>query len=214
MRNHRNQGVPRHQSLQERVKAGKGNKAETSGKVEKTATEKKVRVGACKPGRKSGCPIKGRGKPSGHVVCAEVDRTLEALGVDTKNASLCTKAAIMKGHIKITGELGDLEQEVNQHHGECGHMMVATLGDLLNQLRTAATMLLSPARFFIYHHLFARFKCWDLTGHWTTTMYLCNPKNVGVLMGAFNATTSSLIHFSFEVSFRRSATMGALMSQG
>ena len=45
----------------------KGNKAKTSGKVKKTVTQKKVCVEACKPGKKSGCPIKGQGKPSGHV---------------------------------------------------------------------------------------------------------------------------------------------------
>jgi len=121
---------------------GKGNKAETSGKGKKTgttekgkktATTKKVCVGTCKPGKKSGCPIKGRGKPSGHVGCTDVDRMLEALGVNPKTASLCTKAAIMKGHIKITGEAGDLEQSVFEQEGECGHMIIATLGDLLNQ---------------------------------------------------------------------------------
>ena len=39
----------------------------------------------------------------------------------------------MKGHIKITGEPGDLEQEVSEHQGECDHMVFATLSDLLNQ---------------------------------------------------------------------------------
>lgn len=123
------------------VTSGKGEtaknpgKAETSGKGKKTTTPKKdqVCVGTCKPGKNSGCPIKGRGKPSGHVGCTEVDRMLEALGVNPKQASLCTKAAIMKGHIKITGEAGDLEQEVVEEEGECGHTIIATLGDLLKQ---------------------------------------------------------------------------------
>ena len=109
----------------------KGKKAETPGK--KTGPSKKVCVETCKPGKKSGCPIKGRGKPSGHVGCAEVDRMLEGLGVNPKTASLCTKAAIMKGHIKITGEAGDLEQSVVEQEGECGHTIIATLGDLLKQ---------------------------------------------------------------------------------
>jgi len=109
----------------------KGKKAETPGK--KTGPVKKVCVETCKPGKKSGCPIKGRGKPSGHVGCAEVDRMLEGLGVNPKTASLCTKAAIMKGHIKITGEAGDLEQSVVEQEGECGHTIIATLGDLLKQ---------------------------------------------------------------------------------
>ena len=108
----------------------------TTGTVKKGmkgATPKKVCVKTCKAGKKSGCPIKGRGKPSGHVGCAEIDRMLEALGVNPNNASLCTKAAIMKGHIKITGEAGDLDQAIVEQEGECGHMIIATLGDLLNQ---------------------------------------------------------------------------------
>jgi len=127
----------------------KGNKAETSVKGKKIATVNKGNnkatskkegkqsgqgcVGTCKAGKNSACPIKGRGKPSGHVGCTEVDRMLEAMGVNPKNASLCTKAAIMKGHIKITGEAGDLEQAVVEEEGECGHMIIATLGDLLKQ---------------------------------------------------------------------------------
>jgi len=58
---------------------------------------------------------------------------LEALGVNPKNASFCTKAAIMNGYIKITGVEGDLEQAVVEEEGECGHMIIATLGDLLKQ---------------------------------------------------------------------------------
>jgi len=115
--------------------SGKGKKTGTMENGKKTTTLKKdqVCVGTCKPGKNSGCPIKGQGKPSGHVGCTEVDRMLEALGVDPKQASLCTKAAIMKGHIKITGEAGDLEQEVVEEEGECGHTIIATLGDLLKQ---------------------------------------------------------------------------------
>jgi len=92
-------------------------------------------VERCKPGKNSGCPIKarGRGKASNNVGCAEIDRMLKAMGVDPKYASLCTKAAIMRGHLKITGEVGDLEQVVHQEEGECGHMIKATLGDLLKQ---------------------------------------------------------------------------------
>ena len=39
----------------------------------------------------------------------------------------------VKGHIKITGEAGDLDQAIVEQEGECGHMIIATLGDLLNQ---------------------------------------------------------------------------------
>ena len=90
----------------------------------------------CKAGRNSGCPIKGKGrgkKANGNVGCADIDSMLEALGVDAKNASLCTKAGIMRGHIKLSGEEGDLEKVVHEDEGDCGHMIKATLGDLLKQ---------------------------------------------------------------------------------
>ena len=119
------------------------NKAETSGKREKTVkkgkktgkgtTPDQVCVGACKMGEKCGCLVQGRGKLDGHVGCTEVDRALEALGVNPKDANLCTKAAIMRGHIKITGQAGDLEQEIIKEKGECGHTIIATLGDLLKK---------------------------------------------------------------------------------
>ena len=101
-----------------------------------TKKEKPKCVESCKPGRNSGCPIKtkGRGKTSNNVGCADIDKMLEALGVDAKNASLCTKAAIMRGHIEITGEEGDLEKVVFKNKGFfCGHKVEATLGDLLKQ---------------------------------------------------------------------------------
>ena len=90
----------------------------------------------CKSGRNSGCPIKAKGrgkKANGNVGCADIDRMLEALGVDAKNASLCTKAGIMRGHIKLSGEEGDLEKVVHEDEGDCGHLIKATLGDLLKQ---------------------------------------------------------------------------------
>ena len=94
-------------------------------------------VDSCKPGKNSGCPIKikgkGCGKTSSQVGCADVDKMLEALGVNSKTASRCTKAAIMKGHIKITGGKGDLDQVVVEQEGECGHVIVAVLSDLLQQ---------------------------------------------------------------------------------
>ena len=98
--------------------------------------EKLKCVEGCNPGRNSGCPIKtkGRGKASSNVGCADIDRMLEAMGVDAKSASMCTKAAIMRGHIKISGEEGDLEQVVHKDTGFfCCHKVEATLGDLLKQ---------------------------------------------------------------------------------
>ena len=119
-------------------------------KAKTKGTSKKVKcVETCKAGRKSGCPNRGcKGREAGNLSCREVDRRLEALGVDAKNASLCVKAAIMKGFIKITGE--DME-ELNQvvlsepsgNNGlctwECGHPLNATLGDLLKQPDYAGT---------------------------------------------------------------------------
>ena len=91
-------------------------------------------VGTCEVGEECGGLVQGQGKPtSAHVGCTEVERALEALGVNPENANLCTKAAIMRGHIKITGQAGDLEQEVIKEKGECGHIIIATLGDLLKQ---------------------------------------------------------------------------------
>ena len=88
----------------------------------------------CKPGKRSGCTIRGRGKPTGNLSCAEVDRRLEALGVNATKASLCVKAAIQKGIIEITGvDKEELKQVVYTEAGDCGHDIDATLGDLLEQ---------------------------------------------------------------------------------
>ena len=116
--------------------AKNGTGAEVSKKKLAKKEKPKKCVESCKPGRNSGCPIKmkGRGKSSSNVGCADIDRMLEALGVDAKSASMCTKAAIMRGHIKISGEVGDLEQVVHKDTGFfCRHKVEATLGDLLKQ---------------------------------------------------------------------------------
>ena len=95
----------------------------------------KTCVETCKPGPRSGCTTRGKGKPAGNLSCAEVDRRLEALGVNAKKASLCVKAAIMKGLIEITGEdKEELNQVVHsEKHEFCGHIIDATLVDLLEQ---------------------------------------------------------------------------------
>ena len=95
----------------------------------------KTCVETCRPGPRSGCTTRGKGKPAGNLSCAEVDRRLEALGVNAKKASLCVKAAIMKGLIEITGEdKEELNQVVHsEKHEFCGHIIDATLGDLLEQ---------------------------------------------------------------------------------
>jgi len=132
----------------EKKTSRQNNKGGILGKKEKTASVKKgknseslrkgtksdqVCVGACKLGGKCGCLVQGQGKPSGHVGCTEVDRMLKSLRVNPKNVNLCVKAAIMRGHIEITGGAGDLEQMIIKEEGKCGHMIVATLGDLLRQ---------------------------------------------------------------------------------
>ena len=100
----------------------------------------------CQPGPRSGCTIRGKGKPVGNLSCTEVDRRLEALAVSAGwktpiAVSLCVKAAIMKGLIKITGkDKNELSQIV---HSEtwwgCGHHIDARLRDLLEQPDSAGT---------------------------------------------------------------------------
>ena len=102
----------------------------------------------CQPGPQSGCTIRGRGKPIDNLSCAEVDRRLEALAVSAEwktfipdNVSLCVKAAIMKGLIKVTGEdKNELSQIVHSDTWwNCGHHIDARLGDLLEQPDSAGT---------------------------------------------------------------------------
>jgi hypothetical protein len=114
--------------------------------TKKKAKAKKLKdmtcVETCQPGPRSGCTIRGKGKPAGNLSCAEVDRQLEALDVSTKYASLCLKSAIQKGLIKIKGENKeeDLAQVVHsEKHDSCGHTINATLGDLLMQPDYAGT---------------------------------------------------------------------------
>ena len=113
-----------------------GEAGETSGgplqKKSKLSQATKC-VETCKPGAKSGCPTRGRGKPASHLACSEVDRLLAAVGVKVGSASLCVKAAIQRGHIKVTGQEADLEQVVLSAEGECGHTIRASLGALLQQ---------------------------------------------------------------------------------
>jgi len=117
------------------VKAGEPlkKKARAGGSAKKA--KDKTCVETCKPGKRSGCTIRGRGKPAGNLSCAEVDRRIEALGVNAAKASLCVKAAIQKGLIEITGEdKEELNQVVHSEtHAFCGHDIDATLGDLLEQ---------------------------------------------------------------------------------
>ena len=90
---------------------------------------------SCRPGKKHGCANRSYGKPrhGNTKSCHKVERILAVLGVNPKNASRCIKAAIMKGHIDIKGEEGELDMVVHEEMGQCGHMIQAKLGDLLQQ---------------------------------------------------------------------------------
>ena len=54
--------------------------AKAKRKPAKKAAPKPTCVDTCRPGRRSGCTIQGKGRPKGNLSCAEVDRRLEALG--------------------------------------------------------------------------------------------------------------------------------------
>ena len=123
---------------------GSSNTKETPTKKVKAGgsakKEKDKCVETCQPGPKSGCTIRGRGKPAGNLSCAEVDRRLEALGVSADKASRCVKAAIQKGFIKITGkDKKELKQVVLSEKWVCDHVLKATLEDLLEQSDYAGT---------------------------------------------------------------------------
>jgi len=135
---HSPKGDRKHQeknSAEEEGKKAPTKKEKGGGKSQQGKHPVKKCVENCKAGRNSGCPFKarGRGKAGKNVGCADIDEMLEALGVDAKSASLCTKAAIMRGHIKLSGEEGDLEKVIHKDKGDCGHIIKATLGDLLKQ---------------------------------------------------------------------------------
>jgi hypothetical protein len=64
-----------------------------------------------------------------------VEARLRRLGRDPAAVSHCVKAAVMRGHVKLTGVEGDLEQEIACGGGElqCGHGPRVTLGSILGQ---------------------------------------------------------------------------------
>jgi len=89
----------------------------------------------CRKGPESGCPVKSKRMMVEHVSCVEIHDMLKKMGIrNPEKTSKCVKAAIMFGHIKITGVKEDLDQVILEGEGgECGHILTATLGDLLNQ---------------------------------------------------------------------------------
>jgi hypothetical protein len=64
-----------------------------------------------------------------------VEARLRLLGQDPAAVSHCIKAAVMRGHIKLAGVEGDLEQELACGGGalQCGHSPRVTLGAILGQ---------------------------------------------------------------------------------
>ena len=78
----------------------------------------KVCMEDCVKGAKSGCPIKMRRRKDGHLSCAEIHEMLISMGIeDPLQTSKCVRAAIMKGHIKITGNPEEMEMIICE--GEC-----------------------------------------------------------------------------------------------
>ena len=63
----------------------------------------------------------------------------DSSGDDDESKGNCVKAAIYKGFIEITGSPDDLKMVVYSEEGECGHIINATLGDLLKQPDYAGT---------------------------------------------------------------------------
>jgi len=72
----------------------------------------------------------------------EIHEKLKMMGVKhPKQANFCVNAAIAKGFIKITGDPEDMDMVVHEEEGRCGHMIKATLRDLLKQPDAAAGLL-------------------------------------------------------------------------
>ena len=70
----------------------------------------KICIEDCVKGARSGCTIKMRRRKEGHLSCVEVHEMLVSMGVkDPSQTSKCVRAAIMKGHIKITGNPEEME---------------------------------------------------------------------------------------------------------
>ena len=72
---------------------------------------------------------------------ADIHELLEKMGGDlySDNTGNCVRAAIQKGFIKITGRQSDLKKVIHSETGPCGHVIKATLADLLEQPDYAGT---------------------------------------------------------------------------
>eukprot|EP00092_Neocalanus_flemingeri_P030729 GFUD01033368.1.p1 GENE.GFUD01033368.1~~GFUD01033368.1.p1 ORF type:complete len:211 (-),score=74.51 GFUD01033368.1:160-792(-) len=87
----------------------------------------------CRPGEGTDCPNYKLEGNKGNVSCLVVEEMLRKMDVDPSKASLCVKAAIMRGHIKISGEKDELKMVVSKGELQCGHRADATLEQLLAQ---------------------------------------------------------------------------------
>lgn len=63
----------------------------------------------------------------------QVDQYVLNMGVEVEESSKCLRAAIYQGHVKVTGLSSDLGLVIHRDVGPCGHIIVATLGDLFLQ---------------------------------------------------------------------------------
>jgi len=116
-------------------KASNNTPANTAKTPKSKKSKAKVCMDDCVKGAKSGCPIKMRRRKDGHLSCAEINEMLISMGIeDPLQTSKCVRAAIMKGHIKITGNPEEMEMIICEGECEnCSLLMKAKLKDLLKQ---------------------------------------------------------------------------------
>ena len=121
------QGDQENEPISANLNTGKGKKGKEPAKPKKVAAPKQ------KPTKKKDATPAGPKKR--RTKFETVSDKLKALGVKkNKRHGNCARAAIYKGHIKLTGDKSDLDQVVfSGNLPECGHNCSATLRDLLEQ---------------------------------------------------------------------------------
>eukprot|EP00088_Acartia_fossae_P038725 TRINITY_DN40197_c0_g1_i8.p1 TRINITY_DN40197_c0_g1~~TRINITY_DN40197_c0_g1_i8.p1 ORF type:complete len:238 (-),score=44.82 TRINITY_DN40197_c0_g1_i8:430-1104(-) len=95
----------------------------------------KACVEDCKPGPKNDCWQRSGVRKEGYFSCVEVHALLKDMGIEEpEGTSRCIRAAIMRGHIKVTGKKEDLDMIIWKGQGICcDDEYRATLGQLLQQ---------------------------------------------------------------------------------
>ena len=97
-------------------------------KSEKTGAGSKRKSSTKTPEEEPTAPKKRKTK------LEKINSQLQSLGVEpNEDNGNCTRAAIYRGSIKLTGQLSDLDQVIISGTLDCGHNCNATLGDLLEQ---------------------------------------------------------------------------------